>query len=74
MAHWAWDEGKAPTGLARLGMLYPLEKYVDTFNVDYISDIKDRLIETCTCTAKMKAGIPSLLEILIFQNTRIILS
>ena len=24
VARWAWDEGKAPTGLARLGMLYPL--------------------------------------------------
>lgn len=26
VAHRAWDEGKAPTGLARLGMLYPLWK------------------------------------------------
>lgn len=26
MAHRARDEGKAPTGLARLGLLYPLEK------------------------------------------------
>lgn len=28
MARWARDEGKAPTGLARLGMLYPLEKWI----------------------------------------------
>lgn len=25
MARWAWNEGEAPTGLARLGELYPLE-------------------------------------------------
>lgn len=27
MAHWARDEGEAPTGLARLGLLYPLETW-----------------------------------------------
>ena len=28
MAHRAGDEGKAPTGLARLGLLHPLEKWI----------------------------------------------
>lgn len=30
MAHWARDEGIAPTGLARLGLLYSLNTWIDT--------------------------------------------
>lgn len=29
MARRAWDEGEAPTGLARLGKLYPLGRGID---------------------------------------------
>lgn len=28
MAHWARDEGEVPTGLAHLGKLHPLEKWI----------------------------------------------
>lgn len=33
MAHWAWDEGKAPTGLARVGVLHPLEREFHINNI-----------------------------------------
>lgn len=31
MAHWARDEGIAPAGLARLGLLYSLDAETDTY-------------------------------------------
>lgn len=29
MAHWTRDEGEAPAGLARLGLLHPLDTGID---------------------------------------------
>lgn len=39
MAHWARDEGKAPAGLARLGLLYPLDAWTDKYSSDKMSNI-----------------------------------
>lgn len=49
MAHWARDEGKAPTGLARLGLLYPLKKR----NGQIFFSIPDKISNITYLTSKI---------------------
>ncbi len=59
MARWAGDEGKAPTGLARLGVLYPLEKWIPDkiFNISTTLCIPRVLHLVLFFVAKHKAHV-----------------